>query len=73
MNSFNNLSTLYFTMEGQEEFFKIYSSLPMEERDKVVVVIEREPVSWNLAYQEIKNNTKNGQKILKMLKALEII
>ena len=73
MNSFNNLSTLYFNMEGQEEFFKIYSSLPMEERDKVVVVIEREPVSWNLAYQEIKNNTKNGQKILKMLKALEII
>ena len=57
----------------KEEFFKIYSSLPIEERNKAVVVINNEPISWNLAYKEIKNDTERGQVILKTLKALDII
>ncbi len=73
MHSFNNISFLYFSMNGQEKFFKVYSGLPLDERDKVVVFIDEEPISWNLAYQEIKNNTKNGEKILKILKILDII
>jgi hypothetical protein len=60
-------------MEGTEDFFKVYSSLPIDERENVVVVINKEPISWNLAYHEIKNKTKNGEIILKKLKELEII
>ncbi len=60
-------------MESKEEFFRIYSNLPLEEREKVVIILDKEPISWNLAYQEIKNNTKRSQKILKILKELEII
>ncbi len=60
-------------MVASEDFFKIYASLPIEERGHVVVVIDGEPISWNLAYQEIKNNTKKSQKILKILNELEII
>lgn len=73
MQSFNNVSVLSINMEGKERFFKVYSGLPLEERDKVIVIIEGEPINWNLAYQEIKNNTKNGMKILDILKELEII
>lgn len=60
-------------MEGDEAFFKVYSNVPINERENVVVVINKKPISWNLAYQEIKNKTKMGEKILKTLKILEII
>ena len=60
-------------MEMKGEFFKIYANLPIEERNNVVVVINKQPISWNIAYLEIKNNTKLGQQILKTLKELEIL
>ncbi len=60
-------------VDGTEDFFKVYSEVPLDERKLVVIVLEGEPISWNLAYQEIKNNTKRGKKILKILKDLEII
>lgn len=60
-------------MVKEEDFFKIYSSIPIEERNNTVVVIEKKPISWFLAYQEIKNKTGIGQKILKILKDLGII
>lgn len=60
-------------MEREEEFFKVYSQLPLEERKNVIIVIEDEPITWSLAYQLIKNKTKKGKKILELLKKLEII
>ena len=60
-------------MEGKEEFFRVYSNLPLEEREKVVIIINEEPVSWNVAYQHIKNGTKLGDTILKFLKELKIL
>lgn len=73
MIGFKNISYLSIVMEGAEEFFKVYNSLPLEERRLTVVILDKEPISWNLVYQEIKNNTSKGQKILKILKDLEII
>lgn len=73
MQKFNKISVLHEDMDEKEAFFKIYSSLPLEEREKVVIVIDNEPISWNLAYQEIKNDTKRAHKILSILKKLEII
>lgn len=58
---------------GAEDFFKVYSEVPLDERKLVVIVLEKEPISWSLAYKEIKNNTERGKKILKILKDLEII
>ena len=60
-------------MEMKEEFFKIYANLPIEERNNVVVVISNQPISWNIAYLEIKNNTGLGQQVLKILKELGIL
>jgi len=73
MQKFNNISTLNNDMDEKEAFFKVYSNLPLEEREKVVVVLDGEPISWSLAYQEIKNNTKRAHKILNILKKLDII
>ena len=60
-------------MKEKTEFLDIYFNLPLEERKNVVVVLDNEPITWNLAYQEIKNQTKKGQIILNTLKELEII
>jgi len=73
MARFNNISMLNYSMDSKQEFFEIYSNLPIEERKKVVVVIDEEPISWNLACKEIKNNTKRGGLILNTLKELEIL
>jgi len=45
----------------------------MKERDNPIVVIDDEPVNWKLAHEEISNETKRGEKILKLLINLEII
>ena len=67
------LFLMFYKMDLKEKFFKVYASLPIEEREKVVIVIDNEPISWNLAYQQLKNDTRLGHKILKMLEELEII
>ena len=60
-------------MEDEDRFFKVYSQIPLDERKLVIVVLDDEPISWNLAYQLIKNGTEKGKEILKLLKKLEII
>ncbi len=60
-------------MGNKEEFLNIYFNLPLEERKKVVVILNDEPISWSLSYHEIKNDTKKGKNILKILKELDIL
>ncbi len=60
-------------LHDAERFFAIYTNLPSEERKRTIVVIDDEPFSWSLAYEEIKNETKRGEKILKTLKDLKFI
>ncbi len=56
-----------------DQFMKVYSSLPLSERELPVVVIDNEPIGWNMACREIKNNTLLGDKIVKKLIELKII
>ena len=55
------------------KFVKVYSNLSMGERELAIVVIDEKPISWNVAYNEIKNRTPLGITILKELARLEII
>lgn len=57
----------------REKFMKLYSNLPLNLRKDIIIVIDKEPITWNVAYLEIKNETKKGGKILKELEELEII
>lgn len=60
-------------LRGSERFFKVYSNLPITEREKTIVILDGEPISWNWAYEEIKNGTDRGAKVLKILKDLNFI
>jgi len=60
-------------LEKAERFFRVYSGVPIEERKVPIVVVDDQPINWNLAYEEIDNETGRGEKILKILVELEII
>lgn len=60
-------------LKNAERFFKVYSGLPIEERNNPIVIVDDEPINWKLAHEEISNETKRGGKILNILIDLKII
>lgn len=60
-------------MDAREEFLRTYSDLPLKTREEIIVIIDGRPLSWNVAYKEIKENTRMGEQILKKLKSMDIL
>ena len=59
--------------DGKERFIKVYSNLPINVRKEIIVVIDDEPITWDVAYNEVMNNTKLGSRIIEKLINMEII
>lgn len=60
--------------DKKTRFLEIYSNLPIKLRDEIVLVLsDKGPISWNVAYVEVKNDTKLGKEILTKLEELKII
>lgn len=58
----------------RERFLKIYANLPLNIREEIICVLDKKgPITWNVAYLEIKNNTKLGEEILRKLEESKII
>ena len=55
------------------KFILLYSNLSIDERKRVVIVLDKEPISWNVAYTEIKNGTKLGLRIQQKIIELDIL
>jgi hypothetical protein len=62
-------------MDGDKKarFMKVYSDIPINIRREVIAIMGEEPISWNVAFIEIKNETDLGEKILNKLIALGFI
>lgn len=60
-------------LKDAERFFKVYGGIPFEERKNPIVVIDGQPITWILAYEEITNETERGKQVLTILMELEII
>ena len=60
-------------MDTRAKFLKIYANLPLNERDRVIVIIDGQPLTWNAAWLEIDNNTTKGKEILEKLTLLKIL
>ncbi len=65
-------------MEGKEQglrerFLKIYADIPLSLRKEMILVLENEPISWNVAFVEVTNKTHSSTIILKKLNELRII
>ncbi len=61
--------------EGERErFLKAYSNLPLNLRKEIILVLDdRGPITWDVAYIEVTNKTPVGETILKKLSELKII
>jgi len=68
--------------EDKMRFMKVYQNLPLNERRNVIVVLEiekdkgkiqKEPLSWDIAFLEIEQETKIGETILNKLIRLNLI
>lgn len=60
-------------LEGKDRFLKVYSNLSIDIRKEVIILIDKQPISWNIAYEEIEKETDLGKKILKKLIQLNFI
>ena len=58
----------------KDSFFRFYANLPLGVRREVVLDLpERGPITWEVTYKEIKENTELGKTILQKLIELEFI
>lgn len=56
------------------KFLKAFINLPEQiKQNNVLAVIEGKPYNWNSAAIEIKNDTKEGKKIINALKEIGVI
>ena len=60
-------------MGEKEQFIKVYSNLPLGVRKEIVLVIDKQPITWGVAYIEVENDTPLSKNILMKLKELAII
>ncbi len=60
-------------LSPEQRFRKVYASLPINTRAEIIIVINKQPISWNLAFKEIESETKLGKEILEKLIAMEFI
>lgn len=60
-------------MDKKQRFYKIYSNLPLNLRNEIVVVINNEPLTWKVTKLYIDEDTKLGEEILAKLERLKII
>ncbi|MBI2595617.1 hypothetical protein HYW46_02680 [Candidatus Daviesbacteria bacterium] len=60
-------------MDTRSKFLKIYANLPLNERDRVIVIIDGQPLTWNAAWLEVDKNTLKGKEILEKLTQMKIL
>ena len=58
----------------RERFLKIYANLPINLREEIVLVLPKiGSITWNIAYIEVKQQTRLSEEILKKLNEFGII
>lgn len=57
----------------REKFLRAYSNIPLNARKEIILVLEEGPITWEVAYFEVKNQTEKSEKILKKLDELKLI
>lgn len=58
----------------REKFLKIYANLPLGVRQEIILVLDdNRPITWDVAFIEIKTKTPLSEVILEKLEKLQII
>jgi len=63
--------------QNREKFLRAFANLPLNTRKEIILVLEedkiKQPITWEVAYFEIKNNTPRSGNILQKLEELDLI
>ncbi|PIS39227.1 MAG: hypothetical protein COT33_03055 [Candidatus Nealsonbacteria bacterium CG08_land_8_20_14_0_20_38_20] len=71
--------------DRRERFLRAYANLPLNTRKEVILMLEmleeknekgeviKQPITWEVAYLEVRNNTSKSEKILEKLDKLKLI
>ena len=63
--------------EIREKFLKAFANLPLNTRGEIILVLEEEgrkqPITWNVAYFEVKNDTPKSKEILRKLEEMGLV
>jgi hypothetical protein len=59
--------------DAKGRFMKVYANIPLNVREEIILVLDDKPITWNVAYVEVKNDTKNAKRILDALVEMELI
>jgi hypothetical protein len=59
--------------DKKAKFIRVYANIPARVRKDILVVVDKEPYTWETAYFEIKEDSTLGKKILKTMQEIEII
>ena len=59
----------------RERFLKVYANVPLSIRDEIILLLgdEKKPVTWDVAYLEVRENTEASKEILQKLEKLDLI
>jgi hypothetical protein len=61
-------------MDRKAQFLRIYANLPLGIRQEIILVLEdKRPITWNVAFVEVQANTSLSVIILEKLEKLGII
>ncbi len=55
------------------KFFELFANVPMPLRKEIIAVIDDEPISWFVAFLELKEDTKKAKTILSLLKGIGLL
>lgn len=59
---------------NREKFFKIYANLPLGVRQEIILVLDdNRPITWDVAFIEVKTKSPLSESILGKLEKLQII
>lgn len=59
--------------DAKERFMKVYANIPLQVREEIILVLDSKPITWNVAFIEVKNDTKDAKRILDKLDEMELI
>ena len=59
--------------DTKQRFLKIYANLPLGVRKEIILTLDDKPMTWDVVFIEVNNDTSLSGAILKKLDKLGII
>lgn len=60
-------------MDLKATFQKVYANLPLGSRTEIVAVIDGAPMTWNVIYIEVQEETEKSKQILSFLEKIGVL